>query len=52
MNNIGKMCTQAGLFLGRVNDEHCEALRMYEAALDSAVAGYGVDHTARWLGHT
>jgi len=44
LNNIGVMCSQAGFFFERVSVQPCEALRMHEAALDSAITLYGKDH--------
>jgi len=43
-DNIGTICRKAGLFFDRVSPHHCEALRLFEAGLDSALAGHGPDH--------
>jgi len=44
LHNIGAMCQQVGFFFEKVNVQPREALRMYEAALDSFTAQHGDDH--------
>jgi len=44
LSNIAVMCQQAGFFFDFVNVQPREALRMFEAALDSAIALHGDDH--------
>ena len=43
-DNIGTICRKAGLFFDRVSPHHCEALRLFEAGLCSALAEHGPDH--------
>ena len=44
LDNIAVMCEQAGIFFDFVSARPREALRMFEAALDSAVARHGDNH--------
>ena len=50
--NIGDMCEQAGVFFHKVSVQPHEALRMHEAALDSAIAGHGDNHTLVGVSYT
>jgi len=44
LNNIGALCQQAGFFFHEVSVQPREALHMYEAALDTAIAQHGDEH--------
>jgi len=44
LHNIGVMCQRAGFFFQSVSVQPLEALRMYEATLDSFMAKYGDNH--------
>jgi len=44
LDNMTVMCQQAGFFFDKVSVQPREALRMYEAVLDSAIARHGDDH--------
>jgi len=46
LHNIVVMCQRAGFFFNDVSVQPREALRMHEAALDSAIAGHGDNHTS------
>jgi len=50
--NIGDMCEQAGVFFHELGVQSQEALRMQEAALDSAITGHGDNHTLVGVSYT